>query len=143
MKVMYKRSLFMGALAMALAVGLGAFGAHGLEGILTAKEIDVYSTGNFYHFVHGIGILLCSVMLHFSERKTLVIAYRLFLIGIVVFSGSLYLLSVSSLVFGEQVKWLGAITPLGGLSFIAGWVCMALAAIQKNPRERHQTKNHP
>jgi uncharacterized membrane protein YgdD (TMEM256/DUF423 family) len=116
-----------GALTAMLSVVLGAFGAHLLENQLTADALDVYETGVQYHMFHAIGILLIALLIdRLPSRKLAIWAARLLLIGIVLFSGSLYALSLSG------VKILGAITPLGGVAFIAGWIILALAARPAN-----------
>lgn len=108
----------------ALAVGIGAFGAHGLEAILESHgRLETFETGVKYHFYHALAML--SVAIWYSlqpERKWLKTALWSFLIGILIFSGSLYILSLSG------ITWLGAITPLGGLAFILGWFSIVLAA---------------
>ncbi|RED64014.1 DUF423 domain-containing protein [Cohnella lupini] len=112
-----------GAFAAMLSVVFGAFGAHMLEDSLTADALDVYETAVQYHMFHSIGILLIALLMdRLPSQKLAVWAARLLLIGIVLFSGSLYALALS------DVKLLGAITPIGGVAFIAGWICMALAA---------------
>jgi uncharacterized membrane protein YgdD (TMEM256/DUF423 family) len=106
---------------MALGVGLGAFGAHGLRGRLDAYQMGVYEKAVFYHFIHGLGLLIVSFLPKtgsFSEFATSWVC-GLLLAGIVIFSGSLYLLAVT----GNRM--LGAITPIGGLSFIAAWLVLA------------------
>lgn len=117
-----------GAVAALLAVAIGAFGAHMLEDRITAHELDIYRTGVQYHMFHALGILLIAALGdRLPSRKAVQWAVRLLLVGIVLFSGSLYALAVSG------VTALGAITPLGGISFIAGWSCLALACrIPKN-----------
>lgn len=113
---------------MLAAVGLGAFGAHILKSTLTASQIATYETAVQYHMVHAFGILLVALLagsLPSSSRKVLWSA-RLLWIGIILFSGSLYILSVSGL------KMLGAITPIGGVAFLAGWLMLALAAVRKS-----------
>jgi uncharacterized membrane protein YgdD (TMEM256/DUF423 family) len=99
-----------GALLMAAAVALGAFGAHGLRARLDAYSMGVYEKAVFYHFIHALGILL-------AARVPL--ACWLFLAGIALFSGSLYLLAVTG------NRSLGAITPIGGVCFIAAWIVLA------------------
>ncbi|MFD0673004.1 DUF423 domain-containing protein [Cohnella sp. GCM10027633] len=109
-----------------LSVVLGAFGAHALEDKLSADMMDVYETGVQYHMFHAIGILLVALLIERLPRQHLALwAARLLLVGIVLFSGSLYVLALS------DVEILGAITPLGGAAFIAGWICLALAARPK------------
>ena len=108
--------LRLGAVLCFLAVALGAFGAHALKATLTAHEMtEVWSKAVLYHFLHALGLLVLSV-LPAVQRVTVI----LFVVGIVLFSGSLYLLALTN------IKWLGAITPFGGLCFLAGWLWLAL-----------------
>ncbi|TFE30589.1 DUF423 domain-containing protein [Cohnella luojiensis] len=119
-----------GALTAMLSVVFGAFGAHFLEDRLSADAMDVFQTGVQYHMFHSVGILLIALLIdRLPSRKLAVWAARLLLIGIVLFSGSLYALALS------DVKVLGAITPLGGVAFIAGWICMALTARSSDDRK--------
>jgi len=108
--------LRLGAVLCFLAVALGAFGAHALKATLPAHEMtEVWSKAVLYHFLHALGLLVLSV-LPAVQRVTVI----LFVVGIVLFSGSLYLLALTN------IKWLGAITPFGGLCFLAGWLWLAL-----------------
>jgi uncharacterized membrane protein YgdD (TMEM256/DUF423 family) len=100
-----------GAILMALGVGLGAFGAHSLRGMLDEYSMGVFERAVFYHFLHALGILIP------KQRERLV--NGLLLVGIVFFAGSLYVLALS----GQ--RWLGAVTPIGGVAFIAAWLAMA------------------
>jgi uncharacterized membrane protein YgdD (TMEM256/DUF423 family) len=99
-----------------LAVVLGAFGAHGLKDILGQNGTTaIWEKAVFYHFIHAVMLFIL------AERQTFPkVAWVGFLVGILIFSGSLYLLAVTN------VKWLGAITPIGGVSFIVGWACLIL-----------------
>src|SRR5581483_11768936 len=109
-----------GAALMALAVGMGAFGAHGLRDRLDAYSMSVYEKAVFYHFIHGLGLLIVSILPKtgtFSEFATNWVC-GLLLAGILIFSGSLYALAIS----GNRM--LGAITPIGGVAFIAGWLAL-------------------
>jgi uncharacterized membrane protein YgdD (TMEM256/DUF423 family) len=110
-----------GAFLLALAVVFGAFGAHGLRGRLDEYSMGVYEKAVFYHFIHALGVLIVSFLPKtgtFSENATSVVCWLL-LIGIAIFSGSLYALAITG------TRWLGAITPIGGVAFIAGWLALA------------------
>lgn len=111
---------------MALAVAMGAFGAHGLRNRLDAYSMSVYEKAVFYHFVHALGILLIALLARTSAITPAgqTRAAWLLLIGILVFSGSLYALAIS----GARI--LGAVTPIGGLAFIAGWLVLAYDALR-------------
>jgi uncharacterized membrane protein YgdD (TMEM256/DUF423 family) len=104
-----------------LAVALGAFGAHALRTRIPADRLDVYKTGVQYHMIHALGLLAVAVFAVRFNSGLLTVAGWLFTVGIILFSGSLYLLSVSN------KRWLGAVTPIGGLAFLVGWVCIFLA----------------
>jgi uncharacterized membrane protein YgdD (TMEM256/DUF423 family) len=114
--------LLMGAVAGFLGVGLGAFGAHGLRGRLSPEMLVVFETGVRYQMYHALALVLTSLLMGRIGGWLVVTGGWCFVGGIVLFSGSLYALSLSS------VAVLGAITPLGGLAFLAGWACLALAA---------------
>lgn len=109
------------ALLLGLGVMFGAFGAHALRGRLDQYSTGIYERAVFYHFVHALGILVVSVMprLGWLTESSAAWICSLLLAGIVIFSGSLYALAITG------VRALGAITPVGGLSFIAGWFLLA------------------
>jgi uncharacterized membrane protein YgdD (TMEM256/DUF423 family) len=113
-----------GAVFMALAVGIGAFGAHALKDRLDEYSQGVYEKAVFYHFVHGLGILLVSVLARTGilSASGEARAGWLMALGIVLFSGSLYALAISG------VRILGAVTPFGGVAFIVGWILLAYEA---------------
>ena len=116
-----------GAIGMALAVMLGAFGAHGLRGRLDAYSMDVYERAVFYHFVHALGLLIVPALARIgqiSESAANQVCWLL-AIGVLIFSGSLYALATSG------VRTLGAITPIGGVSFIAAWLLLAVALLRQ------------
>ena len=120
-----KTFIVIGAIAMALGVILGAFGAHGLKSRLTPDLLAVYHTGVEYHLYHALGLLLVGVLIvQFPQVAGLQTGGWLLLAGIVIFSGSLYVLAISG------IRWLGAITPIGGLAFIAGWAWIAWSLIR-------------
>jgi uncharacterized membrane protein YgdD (TMEM256/DUF423 family) len=114
------------ALLGALAVGLGAFGAHGLGDVLQAQgRSDTFETAVKYHFYHSLAALICaSIALRFPAISQWRQAALFFFAGIFIFSGSLYVLSLTG------ITWLGAITPLGGVAFILGWCWIAWGASQ-------------
>lgn len=110
-----------GSVLMAVGVGAGAFGAHGLRNRLDAYSLSVYEKAVFYHFIHALGILLTALL---ARTGAITMAGQtrvagLLFAGVLIFSGSLYALALSG------VRMLGAITPLGGLAFIAGWILLA------------------
>jgi uncharacterized membrane protein YgdD (TMEM256/DUF423 family) len=122
---MNKNILQLACVLGALSVGLGAFAAHGLKSILSAENIQIFETGVKYQFYHVFALLAAAILYKYFNRKWITIAANLFLVGMLIFSGSLYLLCFSKQ-FGWGVNWLGAITPIGGLCFILGWVFMFL-----------------
>ena len=107
-----------------LAVVLGAFGAHTLKGKIEPELLTAFDTGVRYQMYHAVALLAVARARLFRVRVQAAAAW-LFLAGMVLFSGSLYALSLTG------VRWLGGITPLGGLAFILGWLCLALAGWKK------------
>ncbi len=116
-----------GSFALALGVMLGAFGAHGLRNRLDAYSIGIYERAVFYHFVHALGLLIVPVLARVGAVGTSTAWWvcLLLLAGIVIFCGSLYALAVSG------VRLLGAITPIGGLAFIAAWLLLAWGLVTR------------
>jgi uncharacterized membrane protein YgdD (TMEM256/DUF423 family) len=116
-----------GAIALALAVLLGAFGAHGLRGRLDAYLMSVYEKAVFYHFIHALGMLIVAAMrgAGLIDKSAESRVCGLLLIGVTVFSGSLYALAVTG------YMTLGAITPIGGVSFVAAWLLLAWTLLRK------------
>ena len=126
--------LFLGALSALIGVGMGAFGAHGLKAILSPEMLAVYQTGVTYQMWHALGLISIAVISQqVPESKLLSWAGWLMFIGILLFSGSLYLL-----VLLDQ-KWLGMITPLGGVSFITAWLLIAIFAARKQHHSRYSS----
>lgn len=119
--VQIKTLMIAAALAAFLAVALGAFGAHGLKGQLSEADMAIYRTAVDYHMWHALGLGWIALL---AERHPYARGFRwagaALILGLLLFSGSLYALSLSGL------RWLGMITPLGGLSFMAGWLLVAL-----------------
>ncbi|WML55332.1 DUF423 domain-containing protein [Neobacillus sp. PS3-12] len=117
--------IIVGAINAFLAVALGAFGAHGLKDRLDAHYLDIWKTGVTYQMFHALGILAVAMLLGKAATSSLFTwSGWLMLIGIILFSGSLYLLSLT------KVSILGAITPLGGVSFLAAWILMIIGAVK-------------
>lgn len=120
---------FTAAIALAFAVGFGAFGAHALRGSLDAYSMSIYEKAVFYHFIHALGLLAVPVLVRTglaAENAAHWAAWSL-LIGIVFFSGSLYALAMT------RLSLLGMITPIGGTAFVAGWLILAYAIMQAKP----------
>lgn len=115
------------AISGALAVMLGAFGAHSLKALLTPEQLQVFETGVRYQFYHTLAILFTGLFATQYPSKALNIAGTSFLAGIICFSGSLYLLSIRSLIGLENLTILGPVTPIGGLLFIIGWIYLIVA----------------
>ena len=113
----------LGSLSGGLAVALGAFAAHGLRSRLTPDLLASFETGARYQMYHALALLAVAwAVTHWTRSAFPVYAGWLFVVGTILFSFSLYLLALTG------ARWLGAITPLGGVAFVAGWVCLALAA---------------
>ena len=113
-----------GALAAFAGVGLGAFAAHGLKARLAPELLAVFEVGVRYQVYHALALLACAWAATRWPGHLVAAAAVLFVAGILVFSGSLYALALTG------IRWLGAITPLGGLAFLAGWLCLAAAALK-------------
>ena len=121
--VMHDRLIIIAAsLTLLVGVGAGAFGAHGLRRILSPDMISVWQTAVLYQLVHGLGLLAIAALGNRLSSPMLEGAAALMFAGILLFSGSLYALSLTG------IKWLGPITPIGGLCFIMAWALLALAA---------------
>ncbi|MCC6454309.1 MAG: DUF423 domain-containing protein [Caldilineaceae bacterium] len=122
---MEKTFLLLASVLGGLAVALGAFGAHALESRMSADLLATYEVGVRYHFYHALALIgVVAVLSRWPGSGAAVAAGWLFVFGILIFSGSLYLLAFTG------VRWLGAITPIGGVAFIAGWACLAWVALR-------------
>jgi len=114
--------LALGGLLMAIGVAMGAFGAHALKDRLLPEKMATFRTGVQYHLVHALGMIAIGILAgQYPEEGLIPASGWLLLAGILLFSGSLYVLSV------RKIRWLGPVTPLGGLSFIIGWVLLAVS----------------
>lgn len=121
---MSKFYLLIAAFLGATGVMLGAFGAHGLRGKVAENLLEAYKTGVQYQMLHALALLGVALLIqHWGERMALLVSGALFALGVLLFSGSLY-----GLTFGGP-RWLGPVTPLGGLAMIGGWVALFVAAL--------------
>ncbi|MGZ8162741.1 MAG: DUF423 domain-containing protein [Methylobacter sp.] len=124
---MHSVFLFLGALNAFIGVGMGAFGAHSLKVLLSPEMLTVYQTGVTYHMWHALGLVSIGYIRQQSTDSSLLRwAGWLMFAGIILFSGSLYLLSILN------IRWLGAITPFGGLAFLTAWLLLTLFAARNN-----------
>lgn len=124
--------LFLAAFCALTGVGMGAFGAHGLKGVLSPDMLAVFQTGVSYQMWHALGLFGIALINRNSPQSSLLKwAGWLMFAGILLFSGSLYLMTLLDL------KWLGMITPVGGLSFLTAWLLVAVFAIRKQPTSRN------
>ena len=114
------------ALLGALAVALGAFGAHALKKILSEKYLAIFETAVRYQFYHVFALVAVGILLKEFPNSYLLWSGRLFCYGILIFSGSLYLMTLLEAIGQQGFRWLGAITPIGGICLIAGWILMAI-----------------
>ena len=131
---MHKRFITTSALLGAIAVALGAFGAHGLKKIVPAETVQTFQTGVQYQMYHALALLLTGLLYEKCFQKFARIAGVLFLIGVILFSGSLYLLTAGKAAEIASFDRSGIITPFGGIAFIAGWLFLFLAAMKKSER---------
>lgn len=124
-----KTIISIGAIFMALAVALGAFGAHVVQEILSPDRFEVYQTAVEYHFYHALGLLLLGLISYqFHPNIWLSMSGYSLMSGILIFSGSLYLLTLT------DTGWLGAITPIGGAAFIFGWIFLVIGVLKEDAR---------
>ena len=113
------RLIAVGAINGFLAVALGAFGAHGLKKIASTEQLAWFQTGTEYHMMHALAILACGAIAMQTDVKRVQLTANLFLLGILIFSGSLYAMALGA------PRWFGAITPIGGTAFLVGWGLLA------------------
>jgi uncharacterized membrane protein YgdD (TMEM256/DUF423 family) len=120
------------ALLGALSIILGAFGAHALKEIFTADILQVYETAVRYQMYHAFALLAVGILYKEFTNKKIRLAGDLFIAGIILFSGSLYALCFIEYQHLSSLLWIGAITPLGGLCFIIGWLLLFAGAVKKD-----------
>jgi uncharacterized membrane protein YgdD (TMEM256/DUF423 family) len=131
---MRKPFIRIGSLMAMIAVILGAFGSHGLEDVLEPEQLDIFHIGIRYQFYHSLAILAVGLLFYFGKKSLLNYAGWLFFGGILLFSGSLYLLSLRD-ILAVPVAMLGPVTPVGGTLFIAGWFLLFLSTFQHHQRK--------
>ena len=122
---MSRRFLALGALSAGIAVALGAFAAHALKARLEAQLLAAFEVGARYQMYHALALVAVGLLAERRSSRLLGASGALFLAGTVLFSGSLYALSLTG------IRGLGAITPFGGLAFLAGWLCLAAAVLKR------------
>lgn len=128
---MHKTFLIWAAILGALAVILGAFGAHKLQELVSENDVHTFQTGVTYQFYHVFALLAVGILYASYPTSSMVWAGRCFLIGILLFSGSLYVMTLMKTTGDVGLRKLGIITPIGGLFFIAGWICLLLSFLKK------------
>jgi len=124
---MHKSYLITASLLAALAVILGAFGAHGLKQIVPPETVSTFETGVRYQFYHSFALIATGILFDKGRKSWMKFAGISFILGIVLFSGSLYLLTIIKATDTVGLNKIGIITPFGGLFFIAGWIALAIA----------------
>lgn len=129
---MHKTIFLWAAFSGILAVAIGAFGAHGLKKYLTPEDIAIYKTGVDYHFYHTLALFVAGILYKHYHHRILALSAVAFGTGIIFFSFSLYILTLTKMSSSGEEKWLGAITPFGGISFIAGWLMMGIYFLLKH-----------
>ena len=135
---MHKSILTRAAVLGALAVALGAFGAHAIKSKLTAAHFEVYETAIKYLMIHCLALMGVGIIAWLQPSKWLIYASTSFTVGIIIFSGTLLLLSFFRAAGDFSKNWLGAITPVGGLLLIIGWILVALA-VNKLPISKERS----
>jgi len=124
---MHKSYLITASLLAALAVILGAFGAHGLKQIVPPETVSTFETGVRYQFYHSFALIATGILFDKGRKSWMKFAGISFILGIVLFSGSLYVLTIIKATDTVGLNKIGIITPFGGLFFIAGWIALAIA----------------
>ena len=129
---MHKNFLLAGSVLGAVAVVLGAFGAHGLKQVVPAETVQTFQTGVQYQMYHAIALLITGILYERFSNKLIKLAGSFFIIGILLFSGSLYLLTLLKATEAVGLSKIGIITPVGGLCFILGWLSLFAGMLKKD-----------
>lgn len=131
-------SAFLGA----ITVALGAYSAHGLKAKVAAPFVEIFQTGVQYQFYHVLALLIASYLYGRYNNNKIYAAVVLFFVGILLFSGSLYVLTFVAAYKSDSFTWLGPVTPIGGLALMAGWVCLGLGISSRTHRHSSGHKSH-
>jgi uncharacterized membrane protein YgdD (TMEM256/DUF423 family) len=129
---MHKGFLKVAAILGFLSVALGAFAAHALKEMVSDHAVATFETGVRYQFYHAFALLAVGILFQQFKSGLMVWAGRFFIAGVILFSGSLYALTMVQATVQPGYKWIGPITPLGGVCFLLGWLCMLIAFFKKN-----------
>jgi uncharacterized membrane protein YgdD (TMEM256/DUF423 family) len=127
-KTFLKVGFFLGA----LSVVLGAFAAHALKNNITSNAYDIFETAVKYQFYHVFALIITAVLFAEYNKRFITWAGRFFILGIILFSGSLYFLTAIKAMVKPGFNWVGAITPIGGICFVLGWICLFTAVVKKS-----------
>lgn len=114
------RQVAIGCIMLAFAVALGAFGSHGLKALVDDSALKTFETGVRYQMYHGFAVVICGILNHITNSNSYQLPARLFTIGMVLFSGSIYILTFRE--YAECFRWAGPITPVGGIFLISAWL---------------------
>lgn len=128
---MNNRFIIIAGISGAITVALGAMGAHALKPIITPELLQTFEKAVQYQMYHSLGLMLVAVLMQNYTDKFLRWSGNMFIAGIILFSGSLYFLSIRSIIGIDGMRWIGAITPFGGLSFIIAWLLIAYSFFNK------------
>lgn len=127
---MHKGLLQIAAILGSLSVALGAFAAHALKRVAPEAAVTIFETGVRYQFYHVFALMLVAIVYRDYPNKWMLWSGNCFIIGIILFSGSLYTLTWIKSADKQGLNWVGAVTPLGGLAFIIGWLCLFVALLK-------------
>ena len=133
---MLRKSIIFAALSGGLAVIMGAFGAHKIKDLISPQDLEIWNKGVLYQFIHAFAILAVGLISKIHFHKTLNYALTTFALGILFFSGSLYILAFRNVMdLGFAVKILGPVTPIGGSLFIAGWISLLIYGLKHSKND--------
>lgn len=127
---MHRTFVALGALTAALAVGLGAFGAHAMKDLVGENAVATFDTATRYMLYHSFALILCGILYNYAPGKLLLWSGRFFAFGLLFFCGSLIYIAFMQAIVQPMMRWVGPVTPVGGLLFILGWLLMAIAAMR-------------